>query len=215
MPTTSRAILATLARASKTGLISVADAAKALGSSESAAAIRLARLTRRGWLRRARRGLYLVVPLEADPGQRATAEDPWVLADQLFAPCYIGGWSAAEHWGLTEQLFRSTLVVTSAAVRATNVENLGHAFRLFRVPRSRLSAGVVREWRGKERVAVSGPELAQSLTELGLIDEYRLYVQPIVLGRGKPFFAGPRPPLRFVSADPVGEDTMRLTYAPA
>ena len=64
-------------------------------------------------------------------------------------------------------------------------------------------------------VAVSGPDLAQSLTALGLIDEYRLYFRPAVLGRGKPFFAGPRPPLRFVSADHVGEDTMRLTYAPA
>jgi predicted ABC-type ATPase/predicted transcriptional regulator of viral defense system len=158
VPATERVILATLARASKTGLISVTDAAKALDTSESAAAIRLARLTRRGWLRRARRGLYLVVPLEAEPGQHATAEDPWVLAQQLFAPCYIGGWSAVEHWGFTEQLFRSTLVVTAASVRATNVENLGHMFRLFRVPRSRLTAGVVMEWRGKERVAVSGPE---------------------------------------------------------
>ena len=64
-------------------------------------------------------------------------------------------------------------------------------------------------------VAVSGPELAQSLTSLGLIDEYRLYFHPVVLGRGKPFFAGPRPPLRLVSADSVGEDTIRLTYAPA
>ena len=64
-------------------------------------------------------------------------------------------------------------------------------------------------------IAVSGPELAQSLTDLGLIDEYRLYFQPIVLGRGKPFFAGPRPPLRLVSVDPVGEDTIRLTYRPA
>jgi dihydrofolate reductase len=64
-------------------------------------------------------------------------------------------------------------------------------------------------------VAVSGPELAQSLTELGLIDEYRLYFHPVVLGRGKPFFAGPRPPLRLVSSDTVGEDTIRLTYAPA
>ena len=62
-------------------------------------------------------------------------------------------------------------------------------------------------------IAVSGPELAQSLTDLGLIDEYRLYFHPFVLGRGKPFFAGPRPPLRLVSADSVGEDTMRLTYA--
>ena len=61
-------------------------------------------------------------------------------------------------------------------------------------------------------IAVSGPVLAQSLTDLGLIDEYRLYFRPFVLGRGAPFFAGPRPPLRLVSADPMGDDTIRLTY---
>ena len=64
-------------------------------------------------------------------------------------------------------------------------------------------------------IAVSGPDLARSLTELGLIDEYRLYLHPVVLGRGKPFFGGPRPPLRLVSNDRVGEDTIRLTYIPA
>lgn len=64
-------------------------------------------------------------------------------------------------------------------------------------------------------IAVSGPELAQSLTELGLIDEYRLYLHPVVLGRGTPFFAGPRPPLRLVASDRVGEDVIRLTYVPA
>ena len=62
---------------------------------------------------------------------------------------------------------------------------------------------------------VAGPELAQSLTDLGLIDEYRLYFRPVVLGRGKPFFAGPRPPLRLVASDRIGEDTIRLTYVPA
>lgn len=62
-------------------------------------------------------------------------------------------------------------------------------------------------------ISVSGPDLARSLT--GLIDEYRLYLHPIVLGRGKPFFAGPRPPLRFVGSDLVGEDTVRLIYVPA
>jgi dihydrofolate reductase len=62
-------------------------------------------------------------------------------------------------------------------------------------------------------IAVSGPDLAGSLTDLGLIDEYRLYFHPVVLGHGKPFFAGPRSPLRLVSADPVGENTIRLTYA--
>jgi len=62
---------------------------------------------------------------------------------------------------------------------------------------------------------VGGPDLARSLTDLGLIDEYRLYLHPVVLGRGKPFFAGPRPPLRLVASDLIGEDTIRLTYVPA
>jgi dihydrofolate reductase len=62
---------------------------------------------------------------------------------------------------------------------------------------------------------VAGPEFAGSLTNLGLIDEYRLYLRPIVLGRGTPFFAGPRPPLRLVASDLVGEDMIRLTYVPA
>jgi dihydrofolate reductase len=64
-------------------------------------------------------------------------------------------------------------------------------------------------------IEVAGPDLAGSLTNLGLIDEYRLYLHPIVLGRGKPFFTGPRPPLRLVSSDLVGEDVIRLTYVPA
>lgn len=64
-------------------------------------------------------------------------------------------------------------------------------------------------------IAISGPDLARSLSDLGLIDEYRLYIQPVVLGRGKPFFAGPRPPLRFLASDRIGADAIRLTYVPA
>jgi len=64
-------------------------------------------------------------------------------------------------------------------------------------------------------IEVAGPELAGCLTELGLVDEYRLYLRPVVLGRGKPFFAGPRAPLRLVASDRLGENTIRLTYVPA
>jgi dihydrofolate reductase len=64
-------------------------------------------------------------------------------------------------------------------------------------------------------IDVAGPDLAGSLTNLGLIDEYRLYFHPTVLGRGKPFFSGPRPPLRFVASDRIGEEVIRLTYVPA
>ena len=64
-------------------------------------------------------------------------------------------------------------------------------------------------------IEVAGPQLAGALTDLGLIDEYRLYFRPYVLGRGKPFFAGPRPPLRLAASDRIGEDAVRLTCLPA
>ena len=64
-------------------------------------------------------------------------------------------------------------------------------------------------------IDVAGPDLAGSLTELDLIDEYRLYFRPFVLGCGKPYFASARPPLRLVATDLVGEDAVRLTYVPA
>ncbi|MGY4476266.1 dihydrofolate reductase family protein [Bradyrhizobium sp. USDA 3364] len=64
-------------------------------------------------------------------------------------------------------------------------------------------------------IEVAGPELAGGLTELGLIDEYQIYLRPVVLGRGKPFFAAPRAPLRLLASDRLGENTIRLTYVPA
>ena len=64
-------------------------------------------------------------------------------------------------------------------------------------------------------IEVAGPELAHSLTALGLIDEYRIYLHPVVLGQGRPYFAGPRPPLRLVAHERMDGDVLRLTYVPA
>ncbi len=61
-------------------------------------------------------------------------------------------------------------------------------------------------------ISVGGTVLAHHLGDKGLIDEYHLYIRPVVLGSGTPFFAGPRPPLRFVASDRIGEDAVRLTY---
>ena len=62
---------------------------------------------------------------------------------------------------------------------------------------------------------VGGPVLARGLSEAGLIDEYWLYLRPVVLGGGTPFFAGPRPPLHLVASDLIAEDIIRLKYVPA
>ena len=88
-------------------------------------------------------------------------------------------------------------------------------------PNSTLVAGdvekVIRRLKAElaGEIQVAGPVLAQSLTEAGLIDEYRLYLRPVVLGGGAPFFAGPRPPLRMMASDLIADDVIRLTYVPA
>ena len=64
-------------------------------------------------------------------------------------------------------------------------------------------------------IEVAGPDLARSLGDLGLIDEYRIYLHPVVVGSGKPYFAGPRPPLRLVANELIVENVIRLTYVPA
>ncbi len=77
--------------------------------------------------------------------------------------------------------------------------------------------GAIRKLKAERdgEIEVAGPTLAQSLTELGLIDEYRIYLHPVVLGHGKPYFAGPRPRLRLMTYDRIDEDVIRLTYIPA
>src|SRR5690606_14010280 len=76
--------------------------------------------------------------------------------------------------------------------------------------------GAIRELKAAHdgEIEIAGPNLAHALTELGLIDEYRIYLHPVVLGGGQPYFAGPRPPLRLVSSERVGDDVLRLVYVP-
>ena len=109
---------------------------------------------------------------------------------------FAAAWRSQRKWVVSRSL-------KSVGPNATLVQNdVGTVLR-------ELKARLVGE------IDVAGPDLARSLTDLGLVDEYRLYFRPVVLGRGKPFFAGPQPPLRLVASDLIGEDTIRLTYVPA
>jgi dihydrofolate reductase len=76
---------------------------------------------------------------------------------------------------------------------------------------------VVRELKASRdgEIAVGGPDLAHRLGQLGLIDEYRIYLHPVVLGQGKPYFAAARPPLRLLGSESLGGDVIRLRYVPA
>ena len=151
----NRALLTRLHRAFA-GPFDLADAAVVLDLSRDRVRRLLAYLAARGWLVRVRRGLYAVVPLEAeDPS--AWLADPWVVASRSFAPCYIGGWTALHHWELTEQLFRTVVVFTATPVRRSTREIQGTSFRLKQVDEQRLF-GLSKVWRGRVAVDVSDAE---------------------------------------------------------
>jgi dihydrofolate reductase len=116
----------------------------------------------------------------------------WGADEQAFA----AAWRRQPKWVVSRSLTtvgpNATLVATdlAAAIRALKAEHDGE-------------------------IEVAGPNLAQSLTDLGLLDEYRIYLHPVVLGHGTPYFAGPRPPLRLVTSDRMDADVLRLVYVPA
>ncbi|MEK7477518.1 MAG: type IV toxin-antitoxin system AbiEi family antitoxin [Candidatus Coatesbacteria bacterium] len=137
------------------GLLTVTDGARILGLGHAETRRLLAGLASRGWLTRVSHGLYAPTPLDADrPADWHV--DPWVLAHHLFAPCYIGGWSACEHWGLTEQVFRDIVVMTARHIRSRHPVIQGTGFVLTTRP-ERLLFGTRWVWRGRVRVRVSDP----------------------------------------------------------
>lgn len=150
----SRARLAAVLRATKE-VVSIDATAKVLGLDRIAAAKVLSRWLKQGWLRRVGQGLYVPVPLDL-AGIEQVVEDPWVLVPTLFGQCYIGGWTAAHHWDLTEQLFNETLVFTTRRISAKRATAQGVAFLLHHVGQKRLF-GLRSIWRGSLRVNISDP----------------------------------------------------------
>lgn len=115
----------------------------------------LAYLATVGWLTRVRQGWYVTVPLEAS--LTATwQEDPWIVAATVLAPCYVGGWSACEHWGLTDQIFNSVYVVSArkGVRRAFSMQGAQFIVRSVGVD---ALFGTRRVWRRSVAVDVSDP----------------------------------------------------------
>ena len=150
----SRARLAAVLRATKE-VVSIDAAAKTLDLDRSAAAKVLSRWLKQGWLRRVGQGLYIPVPLDL-AGTEQLLEDPWVLVPTLFGQSYVGGWTAAHHWDLTEQLFNETVVFTTRRISAKRVVAQGVTFLLYHATQKK-NFGLKSIWRGSMRVNISDP----------------------------------------------------------
>jgi predicted transcriptional regulator of viral defense system len=146
----------------------VAEAADALGFDVAKAHQMLSYLSRRGWLARVRRGLYVAVPLEARVSGQ-WREDAWIVAAKTFDPCYVGGWSACGYWGLTEQLFRTVVVITTRRVRDRRPTLQDTPF-MVKTIQERHFFGTRTAWRGESQVAVSDP----TRTVVDVLDDPRL-----------------------------------------
>ena len=134
-------------------VVRIDDVVNTLDVSRAAAAKLLSRWVQQAWLRRAARGVYVPASLTTLSSVHVL-DDPWVLVPPLFNPAYIGGRTAAEHWDLTEQMFRDIVVMTSRVVRQKNQRRHGALFSVTHVRPERIF-GTTSVWRGKSRIAVA------------------------------------------------------------
>lgn len=123
-------------------------------SRESANKI-LNRLTEKGWLQRIKRGMYSLVPISSQ-SPTPMVEESWSLSTQIFAPAYISGWSAAEHWDLTEQIFNNISLVTQKPQRKS-IQKIGGIKCRILVKKRKHFFGLEKIWFGSNKVQIANP----------------------------------------------------------
>ena len=134
-------------------VIKIDDVVTTLSTGRSEAAKLLSRWADQGWLRRVGPGAYVPAPLDLLESEHVLT-DPWVLVPALYAPAYIGGRTAAEHWDLTEQLFRDIVVMTAQPVRRSRQERHGAQFTLHHSQEKNIF-GIKTVWRGSSKISIS------------------------------------------------------------
>lgn len=130
-------------------------------------------------------------------------------------------WETMRYWGEPDpsrdavaREFAELWQATPKAVVSTTLTGINDGVQLIRSG----TAGAVRDLKARYEgdIEVSGAELAASLGRAGLIDEYQLYVQPVVLGGGRPFFAARfRPRLTLAGTETLPQGVVLLRYLPS
>jgi len=151
----SREYLAKVLTQSKSGLITSSEVSDILQITKARARRLLQSWEKNEWLFRIQRDLYQPIALEADSKQGVVA-DPWIVANKLFSPCYIGGWTAMEYWNLTEQVFQTIIVVTSHRFSKNDFVVGGIQYRL-KMTSQKVFFGLKTVWRNNFKMQISDP----------------------------------------------------------
>ncbi len=151
---TSRDRIAKLLRESSS-IISVEHCASILEIKRDAASRCLSQWVKQGWFKRIKQGFYAPIPADSI-SDKQVLEDVWVAVPALFSPSYVGGWSAAEYWGFTEQVFNSICVITSKSIRARSEKIQDQTFQLKKTNHKNFF-GLKILWKGSVKINISDP----------------------------------------------------------
>ena len=149
--------------------VTTSDVVSALGVDSQTATRKLSRWAAEGWMRRARRDLYIPVPVDAT-NPDAWSEDALVVATAVWPESYFTGWTAANHWALTDQLFRTTVLKATGRIRASSVRVLDHDYLVRHASADALRWGMKTEWRDEIRLRIADP----ARTVIDILDAPRL-----------------------------------------
>ena len=163
----SRARLKRIIESSSDNILTPKLVSNTLSLPQNESARLLSRWHNAGWLKRIKRGMYWPIPLEYD--LNSPVEDEWLVADRVFSPGYIGGFSAIKHWDFTEQLFLTTFYLTVKPVILREV-TLGSVKLKLKTIKPYKMFGMKMVWRNNVKIKVSDP----SKTIIDLLDDPHL-----------------------------------------
>ena len=147
------------------GSLTPEHVSQSLNVSKQEAGRLLSRWHKAGWLRRIKRGFYILIPVESSPNELAI-ENPLLIVSKLFEPGYVGGFSAIKHWDLSEQIFEITMYFTTKKIKERNPKYSGLKIHLKVINKSKLF-GTKTVWFDSTKVQISDP----SKTIIDLLDE--------------------------------------------
>lgn len=147
-----RHVIDTMTRLGKL-VIRTDDLEKELHYTKTNSNLILSRLSKKGWLQRLRSGVYRIIAFGAD-NTNPTPEDAWAVAMELFSPCYITGWTAAEHWELTEQIFNSTIIFSAQKQRKKQHSIAGLIYRTKFIPLEDIF-GTKKIWSSNKQILIA------------------------------------------------------------
>lgn len=128
----------------------------------------LARWNKNGWVHRIKQGVYLPVALSST-SSNPIVEEPFLIAESVYGPGYVGGFSAVKHWDLSEQIIETVTYFTRKNLKNNNPTHGGVKFRLKTVTENKIF-GLKTIWIGNKKIAISDP----TKTIVDLFDDSKL-----------------------------------------